>query len=259
MNSKGFTVFITGGSSGLGFEMAKALLGEGATVAIAARPGARLDNAFAALKENGGDVYAVPMDVRDEEAVKRAAVWTEEHFGHLDMLVNNAGVGNNVGAGPDAEGRTPQIFDIPTEAFRTIVETNFYGYFLVTKAFTPMMVKAGRGRIVNVSTSDATMTMKGQIPYGPARAAAEAMSKILSQELCEFGITVNVLCPGGATDTGMATDDMREMFRKMGRTMLPASIMNEAILYLASPEAEGLNGEKIIGNRFHEWLAERKQ
>lgn len=256
INLSGFHVLITGASSGLGFEMAKALLQAGAAVGAAARPTKRLEAACEKLSAYG-EVFPVPMDVRDEASVRLAAEKVREKFGHLDMLVNNAGVGNNVGAGMNEKGETPQIFDIPTKAFTNIVETNFTGYFLVTKYFVPMMAEAGKGRLVYVSTSDGTMKMKGQIPYGPARAAAEAMAFILAQELPRYGLTVNVICPGGATDTGMCTEKMREFFKKSGRTMLPPSVMNDTILFLASPEAEKVNGEKIVAKEFEAWCREK--
>ncbi|NLV51027.1 MAG: SDR family NAD(P)-dependent oxidoreductase, partial [Clostridiales bacterium] len=92
---KGYTALITGGSSGMGFEMANELSAHGATVVIAARPGAKLNDACRRLRGEGRDVYAVPMDVRDEDSVSAAAEWFKERFNRLDMLVNNAGIGNN--------------------------------------------------------------------------------------------------------------------------------------------------------------------
>ena len=249
----GFTVFLTGGSDGMGFEMAKALLSRGATVVIAARGGEKLENALSRLREAGGEAYAVPMDVRDEASVNAAAAWFRERFDHIDLLVNNAGVGNNA---PGMEGAA-HLWDVPTDTFRNIVETDFTGYFLVSKAWIPMMLQAGKGKIVNVSTSTATMTRKGVGPYGPARAGAEAMTMVLAEELKEYGVMVNVICPGGATDTGMATDSMREAFRRGGMKMLPPDILNPVILFLASDVSAGLSGEKLIGREFEGWLRER--
>ena len=91
------------------------------------------------------------------------------------------------------------------------------------------------------------MTMKGQIPYGPARAGAEALSDIMAKELEGHGITVNVLLPGGMADTGLVPPGMREILLPR---MLPPNIMNEAILYLASTEATGITGERFIGKEF---------
>ena len=238
-----FTVLITGGSGGMGFEMAKALLTHGAAVVIAARPGDRLERAYNELRRLSANAYAVPVDVREEGSVAEMADWFKQRFSHLDMLVNNAGVGNNV-TGDTAAIR---FYELPLEAFRTVLDTNFLGYYLVSRAMVPLMVERGRGKIVNVSTSDRTMTMKGMLPYGPSRAASDAMSRILAQELAPLGITVNILCPGGATDTGMTTDAIRAA---MGDRLLPPTVLNEAILYLASPLSDGITGEKFIGKDF---------
>lgn len=249
---RGFTVFLTGGSDGMGFQMARALLSRGASVVIAARGGEKLDRALERLRE-AGDAYAVGMDVRDESSVEAAAAWFRAHFDHLDLLVNNAGIGNNA---PGMEG-VSHFWEVPAATFRNVTDTDFTGYFLVSRAFVPLMLESGRGRIVNVSTSTSTMTRKGMTPYGPARAGAEALSMVMAEELREFGIPVNVICPGGATDTGMATDAMREAFRRGGMTMLPPDILNRVILFLASPASDGLTGEKLIGRDFDAWLEAR--
>lgn len=252
----GFHAFITGGSSGFGFEMAKTLLSHGATVAIAARGGEKLDNAYAALAEESPNVHALDMDVRKVDSVGAAADWIGKNWDRLDMLVNNAGIGmTKVNKG--FPSKPDPFYEIEPEAFYNMVETNFIGYFLVARAFVPLMLRSGGGRMVNVSTGIRTMTARGQLPYGPARAAAEAMSVILSQELKELGVMVNVLLPGGASATGFMTAEERANARERG--LLPANIMNEAILFLASDEAAGMTGERIIAKEFHEWYADWQQ
>lgn len=251
---RGFHAVITGGSSGLGFEMAKALLSHGAVVAIAARGGEKLENAYASLKSEGYDVHALEMDVRSDGSVDSAASQISKNWERLDMLVNNAGIGMSEANKGFAVDSAP-FYEIRPKAFYDIVETNFIGYFLVARAFVPIMLRCGGGRVVNVSTSIKTMTARGQLPYGPARAGAEAMSAIMADELKDRNITVNVLLPGGPADTGFVTEDVREHFEKIG--LLPASIMNEAILFLASEKAAGMTGERIIAKEFRQWLDEK--
>ena len=252
---KGFHAFITGGSSGFGFEMAKTLLSNGATVAIAARASEKMDNAYAELSgEWGGNVVAVEMDVRSDESVAAAADVIAKKWDRLDMLVNNAGIGMR-DANKGFPGKPSPFYEIPVKAFYDIVETNFIGYFLVARAFVPLIIKNGGGRVVTVSTGLKTMTTVGQLPYGPARAGAEAMSVIMSEELKEKNIMVNVLLPGGASNTGFVSEESRAYYENRG--LLPATILNEAILFLASDKAEGLTGERIIGKEFHEWLKEK--
>ena len=242
---KGKIILITGASSGMGYEMAKELLAHNATVIIAARQGLKLDNTYDELASSGGDVYAVPLDVRDENSIIEASKWFGENFDHLDMLVNNAGIGDNA-PGMDINS---EFFDIPIDTVRAIVETNFIGFFIVVSKFIPFMLENG-GNIVYVSTSDETMTREGQLPYGPSKAGSEAMAKIMSKELKDYGIDVNILCPGGFTDTGMAGEGVKEFFQKNNMPILKPTVMNKAILFLASDESNGINGEKIIGKDF---------
>ena len=254
----GVNAVITGTSSGFGYSMSRALLHNGATVAMTARPGEKLKNAVAALRAEGLEkVCELPMDVHNEVSVAEAVSWVEREWGRVDLLVNNAGLGKSR-VFPDPDVELP-FYEIEPEAFRDVVETNFIGYFLVARGFAPLMVRQGKGRIVNVSTSIGTMSAKGQIPYGPSRAAAEAFSNILTKELEESGIMVNVLLPGGAALTGLMPESQREEYLKGNytRPLLPAEILDDAILFLASPLAEGMTGERIIGKEFGEWLTEK--
>lgn len=253
---KGYTALITGGSSGMGFEMANELSAHGATVVIAARPGAKLNDACRRLRGEGRDVYAVPMDVRDEDSVSEAFEWFKERFNRLDMLVNNAGIGNNA-PGMESLPEDRHFYDIPLSAVRAVIETNLTGYFLVSCRFVPLMVKQGRGSLVYVSTSAGTMTKRGQLPYGPSKAGAEAMSAIMADELRDAGIAVNIICPGGFTDTDMAPAGAKEFFRQNNMPILPPTIMNRVILFLASPASKGITGEKLIGKDLDRWLESR--
>lgn len=251
---KGYTALITGGSSGLGFEMAKALLLSGARVVIAARAGERLEKAKEALAQ-AGDACAVAMDVRDASSVEGAAAWFRERFDRLDMLVCDAGIGNNA---PGMEDLPPDhaFWDIPAETVRAVLETNLLGFFLTSRSFVPLMERGGR--VVYVSTSDATMTRPGQLPYGPSKAGAEVMAAIMARELEEKGIRVNVICPGGFTDTNMAPPGLTERMRASGLPVLPPTVLNEVILYLASNPAADLTGEKLVGKDFAKWRSEHE-
>ena len=248
VNLSGKIILITGSSGGMGYEMAKELLTHGATVIIAARPGLKLDNAYEELKSLGSDVYALPLDVRDENSIISASKCFDDNFDHLDMLVNNAGIGDNA-PGMDELNENHRFFDVPTDTVKAIVETNFIGFFMVVSKFIPFMLNTG-GSIVYVSTSDETMTREGQLPYGPSKAGSEAMAQIMSKELKEYGIDVNILCPGGFTDTGMAGEGIKEFFQKNNMPILKPDVMNKAILFLASDKSNGITGEKIIGKDF---------
>lgn len=256
LDLKGYNAIITGAASGMGYQMAKELLAHGATVVAASRPGAKLEAAVTELASGGGDVHAMALDVSDEESVMAAGSWFEGRFDHLDMLVNNAGIGSNA-PGMAELPADHRFYDIPASTVRAVLDTNILGHFMVASRFVPIMVSQGRGRLVYTSTSDSTMTRPGQLPYGPSKAGAEAMTKIMAQELDGTGVTTNVICPGGFTDTGMAGAGVKEFFEKSGMPVLQPTVMNKAILFLASPTSDGVNGEKLIGKDFDQWLNER--
>ncbi len=252
---KGYKALITGGSSGLGYEMAKQLLAQGATVIITARGKERLEAAREKLAQVG-DVYALPMDVSDEASVGAAAKWTEEKFGSLDMVVSNAGIGDNA---PSMKGvpRDRKFYQVPAAAVREVISTNLIGFYLVAAGFVPLMKKNGKGSLLYVSTSTATITRPGQMPYGPSKAGGEAMAAIMAAELKDEGIMVNVICPGGFTDTAMAGEGAKEMFLKMGRPILTPDVLNKTISFLADPASAGICGEKLVGKEIDGWLKER--
>lgn len=255
-NLKGYVALITGGSSGMGFEMAKQLLSRGATVIITARAGKRLDDARASLAAEGYDIHAIAMDVMSEKSIAEAAKWVEENFDHLDMVVNNAGIGSNAPGMKDLPS-DHHFYDIPVSTVKAVIDTNFIGYFIVSSKFVPIMLKQGHGSLVYVSTSTDTMTRPGQLPYGPSKAGAEAMTTIMANELKDMGIMVNVICPGGFTDTGMAGEGVKEFFLKNNMPILQPTVMNKAISFLASPASAGITGEKLIGKDMDAWLEDR--
>lgn len=248
-----YHVFITGGSIGMGYEMAKTLLAHGATVVIAARNSTKLEKAYGELRTISSTIYTRQVDVTSETSVQAAVDWYQSQFTHLDLLINNAGVGGNI-KGLETYHQTGNFFDIPPQAFQLVVDTNFLGYFLVAKAFTPMMVKQGQGQIVYTSTSTETMTRPGMIPYGPSKSAGESMSHVMAKELAGSGVNVNIICPGGFTKTNMSTTDMIDFFKSHNLPILQPTVLNQPILFLASPAAKNITDQKIIGKDFKAYL-----
>lgn len=242
---------VTGATSGLGLAMADALLAVGATVAMAARPTPRLDATVEARRSAGRRAEAVPMDVRDERAVEEAAGGLLARWGGIDLVVNNAGIGMRAVNGRFFSDPRP-FFEVAPDAFRDTVATNLTGYFLVARAFAPFLVDQGGGRIVNVTMNHATMRRRGFVPYGPSRAGAESLSRIMTEDLRPHGVAVNLLLPGGATDTEMIPDELPEEAR---RRLLPASVMGPPIVFLASEEAAGITGERIVASEWDAWLS----
>jgi gluconate 5-dehydrogenase len=144
------------------------------------------------------------------------------------------------------------FFKVTPEQFTDVVTTNLTGYFLVARAFAPVLVEQGGGRIVNISINHATMRRPGFVPYGPSRAGSEAMSEIMTQDLQPFGIDVNVLLPGGGVATGMIPDLAAD---PAPGSLLDARVMGPPVVFLGSAEARGVTGERIVATEFEQWLA----
>jgi gluconate 5-dehydrogenase len=122
------------------------------------------------------------------------------------------------------------------------------------------MLDAGLGRIVNVSMNHGTMTRAGFVPYGPSRAGAESLSRIMAADLRGTPVTVNMLLPGGATRTGMVPDPATAGAAGPGapRNLLEPEIMGPPIAWLASAEASGVTDERIVATEFSQWLSDRR-
>ncbi|MCJ8165971.1 MULTISPECIES: SDR family NAD(P)-dependent oxidoreductase [Pontibacter] len=248
---QGKKALITGASSGLGFAMAKALAQAGASVAITARKSDKLDKALAQLKEQQLDAYALEMDVRDEHSIEKAVQWVRQQWGKLDLLVNNAGIGMRT-VNPDFLTKPQPFYQVSAAGFRDLIDTNLTGYFLVAKAFVPLFLEQGKGKIVNISMNHETMKRKGFVPYGPSRAGTDSLSHIMAEDLKEYHVDVNMLLPGGATETGMIPEQAKEEIKSRFRLLDP-DVMATPIIFLASDESSGITGERITATTFDSW------
>ena len=251
----GTRALITGGTSGLGLAMAEALARAGAAVALTSRSAERAEAAAAALPRTrtGTAAIGIAADARDEAAVAGAVGQAWSRLGGIDLLVNNAGLGMKT-VNPRFMTEPLGFWQVPVDGFQAVLGTNLTGYFLMAREVGPRMLAAGAGRIVNISMNHATMNRRGFVPYGPARAGAEALSRIMAADLSGTGITVNILLPGGATVTGMMPP---EEDRPARLAALDPAIMGPPIVWLASPQARDVHDERIVAVNFTEWLQDR--
>src|SRR5205823_9030691 len=143
-----------------------------------------------------------------------------------------------------------RFWEVEPDTWRMVIDTNVNGPFLMARAAVPHMLAGGWGRIVNMSMNHDTMRRRGFSPYGPSKAALESETVIWAQDLDGSGITVNALLPGGATDTGMIPAGLPQEARA---TLLPADIVVAPLLWLASREADGITGRRLVADR---WSAE---
>ncbi|MDA8278011.1 MAG: SDR family NAD(P)-dependent oxidoreductase [Actinomycetota bacterium] len=242
-------IVITGGTSGLGLAMARALAATGHQVAITGR---EVERVLQVASSIGGRVLGIAMDVRDETSVASGLASINQAFGGIDMLVNNAGLGM-VSVNPRFMSEPAPFYEVTKWGFEGVIDSKVLGTFLVTRSVVPQMLANGGGRVVVISMNSQTMERKGFIPYGPAGAAVEAMARIMAADLSDSVVRVNILLPGGATATGMIPPDLPG---KLKDQLLDPSIMADPIVFLASDEARDVHGQRIVATEFQEWLAE---
>ena len=243
----GTRVLVTGGTSGLGLAMAAALARAGATVALTSRSPERARTAAASLPGAVG----LAVDSADEDSVRSGVDEAWSRLGGIDVLVNNAGIGM-LTVNPRFMTEPQGFWEVPADAFRAMIDTNVTGYFLVARDVATRMLQAGGGRIVTVSVSESTMTRRGNVPYGPSRAATEALSRIMAADLRDSPVRVNILLPGGPTDTGMLPSQLPP-----GLEPLHPAVMGPPIVWLASAAARDVHDERIVAAEFEDWLDER--
>ena len=236
-------MLVTGGTSGLGFAMSQALADAGARVVLTGRTEHRVQEAAARIEHGATGLV---MDVRDERSVSAGVDRALDTLGGIDVLVNNAGIGMRT-VNPHFMTEPAGFWQVSPDGFRDLFATNVLGYFLVARAVVPHMLEAGRGKIVNISVNEATMRRRGFTPYGPSRAATDALSHVMAADLAGTGIDVNLLLPGGATRTGMTPDETPEAAQA---TWLDPAIMGPPICWLASPASDGLTDQRIVATDF---------
>ncbi len=182
---KGRAAIVTGGGTGIGAAVARALAGEGVRVVICGRRQEPLARAAAGIRETGGEALAVPADVSREADVARLVRATTEAYGAVDILVNNAGIG---GGGA--------IHEHDIADWDRVMAVNLRGPFLMCRAVLPGMRRARWGHIVNISSESAHNYYEGNGAYGVAKHALNALSEYIQRENQDYNIRVDVISPG---------------------------------------------------------------
>jgi 3-oxoacyl-[acyl-carrier protein] reductase len=195
-------------------------------------------------------VLALQADVTQEADCRRLVDESIAAFGGLHILVNNAGRGMKY-VSPAFLTEPTRFWEVDSETWRTIVDTNVNGPFLMAKAAVPHMLRQRWGRVINITMNHETMRRAGFSPYGPSKAALESESVIWAQDLAGTGVTVNGLLPGGATDTGMIPDGVPDAVR---RQLLRPEVMVEPLLWLASEASAEITGNRLNAARWNSAL-----
>jgi 3-oxoacyl-[acyl-carrier protein] reductase len=245
----GKVAIVTGGGRGLGHAMTLGLARAGASVVISA---ARQTDEVRSVADDinamlgARRVLALQADVTQEADCRRLVIEAIAAFGGLHILVNNAGRGMKY-VSPTFLTEPTRFWEVDSETWRTIVDTNVNGPFLMAKAAVPHMVRQRWGRVINITMNHETMRRAGFSPYGPSKAALESETVIWAQDLAGTGVTVNGLLPGGATDTGMIPDGVPDAVR---RQLLRPEVMVEPLLWLASEASANVTGSRLNAARW---------
>lgn len=179
------TVVITGGSRGLGLELARRWSAEGARLAICARSDEDLSRAEAELVRRGGEVFTQAVDVTQKDQISQFIHDVAGRFGAIDVLVNNAGV---IQTGP--------VDCMTLDDYEAAMQTHFWGPLYAILAVLPHMRRQGGGRIVNITSIGGKISVPHMVPYSASKFALVGLSQGLSAELARHGIRVTTVCPG---------------------------------------------------------------
>ena len=238
----GKVAVVTGGASGIGEATVRLFVEEGARVAFADRDSARGVGMEEEIKACGGEVLFVETHIEYEaEAmafVRRAA----EHFGHLNILVNNAGV-----------RLYQRVTEASEESWDTILGVNVKGYAFCAKAAIPVLRRTGNGSIVNIASNNAVIAGNNTVQYDTTKAAVAGFTRGLARAHAADGIRVNALCPGPtftpfhaqrADAAGKTHEAFREEFGRPTMLKRPGTPREIAacVLFLASDDASYVTG-----------------
>ena len=253
---EGRTAIVTGAARGIGKAIAHALARAGANVLYADMDGPA--TGFATRDIAGqpgcGRVLGVPCDIRDPAACERTVHEAVRLFGSLDILVNNAGKGP-VHLEKSPRTKSLKFWESDAEVWRDVIATNVIGTFNMSRCAAPELIRAGaRGRIINVTTSLATMQRKNKSPYGVSKVAIEAETLIWAQDLEGTGVTVNTVLPGGATDTDFVSAMGKANIATTGRVLLQPDIIVAPVLWLASDHGAQVTGRRFVGKDWDDSL-----
>jgi 3-oxoacyl-[acyl-carrier protein] reductase len=178
-------VIITGGGTGIGQGVARALAAEGCRVVICGRRKSKLEEVVASIAAEGGECMAVVADVAEEEEVEQLVKTTLKTFGRIDILVNNAGIGGG-----------SKIHSHDIQDWDRVMAVNLRGPFLTARAVLPLMRAQNQGHIVNISSESGLEYYPGNGAYGVSKHALNALSEFIQRENQEFGVRVDTICPG---------------------------------------------------------------
>jgi 2-deoxy-D-gluconate 3-dehydrogenase len=237
----GRAALVTGASKGIGWDLAKALAHAGASVAVAARDKESLERLADEIRSDGGEALAVELDVRDVEQIGTVFRRVREHFGSLDVLVNNAGLGANHPAEDVTESDWDEMMDV-----------NLRGLFFACQAAGRIMLEQGHGRIINMSSQAGVVGIREHAVYSASKGGVILLTKVLALEWSSRGVTVNAVAPTFIYTPGTADRLDQPEYLAGVLDRLPIGRVGSttdvaaAVLYLASPAGGLVSGHVLV-------------
>ncbi len=249
---EGRIAVVTGGGGGMGGAMTLGLAAAGARVAAVDMNADALDALIAEAEkfQLAASVLPLVSNVTDIEECRNVVERTRTAFGGVDVLVNNAGIGMQT-IRETYMNEPVRFWEAEPERWQAMMDVNFKAPFLLARQVVPHMIAAGWGRIVNVTTSLDTMIRQNYTPYGQSKAALEAATSSWAKDLAGSGVTVNVLVPGGPTNTGFIPANApfdRE-------ALVQPDVMVAPIHWLASNASDGVSDCRFVGRDWDTSLA----
>jgi len=237
----GRVAIVTGGTRGIGRAVARALAADGAAVVLTGRDPGRVEAAAQELLAAGREALGLTLDLGQGDAVQRVVATTQERFGRIDLLVNNAGI-----------TRDALLVRMKDADWDEVLGVNLRAAFQATRAVARVMMRQRSGRIVNISSASGAMGTAGQANYAAAKAGLIGLTKSTARELAHWGILVNAVAPGLVeTDmTAALSAEVRDAYlgqiplKRMGT---PEEVA-EVVRFLASDGASYITGQVIHVN-----------
>ena len=252
MSGQQRTAMVTGAAGGIGRELVMGLLGTGLRVAAVDRTAQGLAELaqMAQERQHGANLLTIEVDLARDEAIDEIVAKARGRFGVVDILVNNAGVGQAT-MRTDNRQRPIKFWEVTPEQWKLFVAVHNNAPMALSRALVHDMMRQKWGRIVNVTTSLGTMIREGSPTYGPSKAALEAFSAIMAKDLAGTGVTVNVLVPGGVTNTPMVPPEAG--FDRA--EMIQPAVMAPPLNWLVSDAAAGVTGRRFLAVHWDPSLA----
>ena len=240
---QGHRVLVTGGARGLGLDFARGIAQHGGRVVIADILAPQASAAAAALREQGLDVQAVPVDLEDPASIEACAAAAIDALGGLDGLVNNGAITNS-------GGRT--VFELEPEVWDRVMRVNVRGTWLMSRACAPALQAGGRGAIVNLASDTPLWGAPKLLAYVASKGAVVAMTRSLARELGAGNITVNAIAPGLTLveATQYVPEDRHRLYvgqRALQRDQLPEDVTG-SVVFALSPLARFVTGQLLAVN-----------